>query len=146
MTYAALSALAAPEDVELMWRVLAQDLKQICARRLDLISRGERLEPVIGVICVQAVRLLQLRDLARTAGETSAKSVVPPQWLETLQRIRRRPRPIHTIREFLHALAGLGGFLGRKGDGEPGWITLWHGLETLLIALRGYRSQREKCG
>jgi hypothetical protein len=36
----------------------------------------------------------------------------------------------------------LGGFLGRKCDGEPGWLTIWHGLETLLTALRGYRQQK----
>jgi hypothetical protein len=106
---------------------------------------GDRLEPVIGVICVQAARLLQLRDLARTSPQTPAKGVVPQEWLETVQLIRRRPTAIHTVREFIRALAGLGGFLGRKGDGEPGWITLWHGLETLLAALRGYRT-RQKSG
>ena len=106
---------------------------------------GDRLEAVIGVICVQAVRLLQLRDLARKSPETLAKGVVPVEWLATLQRIRRRPAPVRTVRDFLRAVAGLGGFLGRKCDGEPGWLTLWRGLETLLIALRGYR-QREKCG
>lgn len=105
----------------------------------------DRLEPVIGVICVQAVRLLQLRDLARTLPHTPAKGIVPTEWLETMHRIVRRPVVLHTVRDFLRAVAGLGGFLGRKCDGEPGWITLWHGLETLLTALRGYR-ERKKCG
>jgi hypothetical protein len=107
---------------------------------------SDRLEPVIGVICVQAVRLLQLRDVARKSPDTPAQGVVPKEWLETMQRIVRRPVAIHTVRDFLRAVAGLGGFLGRKGDGEPGWLTLWRGLETLLIALRGYREGRKKCG
>jgi hypothetical protein len=34
-------------------------------------------------------------------------------------------------------LGGLGGHLGRKRDGHPGWITLWRGLEKLLLILRG---------
>jgi len=106
----------------------------------------DRLEPVIGVICIQAVRLLQLRDVARNSPDTPAKGFVPSEWLETMQHIRRRPVAIHTVRDFLRAVAGLGGFLGRKCDGEPGWITLWRGLETLLIALRGYRQRRKKCG
>ena len=105
-----------------------------------------RLEPVIGVICVQAVRLLQLRDVSRTAPDTPAKSLVPPEWLEVIGEILKRPRPIHTVREFMRSLAGLGGFLGRKSDGEPGWQTIWLGLETLLIALRGYRAGLKKCG
>ncbi len=105
----------------------------------------DRLEAVIGVICVQAVRLLQLRDVARNSPTTPARGIVPQEWLETLQQIRRRPVVLNTVRDFLRAVAGLGGFLGRKCDGEPGWLTLWHGLETLLTALRGYR-QPKKCG
>ena len=107
---------------------------------------SDRLEPVIGVICVQAVRLLQLRDIARKSPDTPTKGFVPTEWLETMQRIVKRPVAIHTVRDFLRAVAGLGGFLGRKRDGEPGWLTLWRGLETLLIALRGYRGGRKKCG
>ena len=107
---------------------------------------AERLEPVIGVICVQAVRLLQLRDVARQAPETPAKKLVPLEWIEVLGKITRRPRAINTVREFMRALAGLGGFLGRKSDGEPGWQTIWRGLETLIIALRGYHAALKKCG
>ena len=79
---------------------------------------ADRLEPVIGVICVQAVRLLQLRDVARQAPETPAKKLVPLEWVEVLGEITGRPRAINTVREFMRALAGLGGFLGRKSDGE----------------------------
>lgn len=106
----------------------------------------DRLEPVIGVICVQAVRLLQLRDVSRTSSGTPAKGLVPPEWLEVMNKIRRRPSPIQTVRDFLRAVAGLGGFLARKSDGEPGWMTIWLGLETLLVALRGYRAGMRKCG
>ena len=42
---------------------------------------ADRLRPVIGVICVQAVRLLQLRDVARRAPETPAGKLVPSEWL-----------------------------------------------------------------
>ncbi|MGQ0635215.1 MAG: IS4 family transposase [Planctomycetaceae bacterium] len=51
-----------------------------------------------------------------------------------------------TIRQFLRELAGLGGYLGRKSDGEPGWIRLWRGLEKLLLILRGSVEQHKKCG
>ena len=107
---------------------------------------ADRLEPVIGVICVQAVRLLQLRDVARQAPETPAIKLIPLEWVEVLGKITRRPRAINTVREFMRALAGLGGFLGRKSDGEPGWQTIWRGLETLILALRGYRAALKQCG
>ena len=35
------------------------------------------------------------------------------------------------------SLRRLGGHLGRKCDGRPGWIKLWRGLEKLLLILRG---------
>ena len=46
----------------------------------------------------------------------------------------RNPVPPATpppLRDALHRVANLGGFLGRKGDGEPGTQTLWLGLQRL---------------
>jgi transposase-like protein/transposase Tn5 family protein len=107
---------------------------------------ADRLRPVIGVICVQAVRLLQLRNVARQAPETPARKLVPPEWLEVLGKVLRNPRPLNTVRDFMRGVASLGGFLGRKSDGEPGWKTIWRGLETLLVALRGYRAAHKRSG
>ena len=107
---------------------------------------ADRLRPVIGVICVQAVRLLQLRNVARRAPETPARKLVPPEWLEVLGKVLRNPRPLNTVRDFMRGVARLGGFLGRKSDGEPGWKTIWRGLETLLVALRGYRAACKRYG
>ena len=36
-----------------------------------------------------------------------------------------------TLRDMTHDVATLGGFLGRKGDSEPGAQTLWLGLQRL---------------
>jgi hypothetical protein len=36
-----------------------------------------------------------------------------------------------TLRETIRMVATLGGFLGRKGDGEPGTQALWLGLQRL---------------
>ena len=75
----------------------------------------DRLEPVIGVICVQAVRLLQLRDVARNSPCTPAKGFVPAEPLETMQRIGKRPVALHTVREFLSSRGGaIGWLLGEK--------------------------------
>lgn len=66
--------------------------------------------------------------------------------LPCLRRVLRRPRLLNTIREFFRALASLGGFLCRKCDGEPGWQTIWRGLDTLLQCLRGLGVRPKKCG
>ena len=44
-----------------------------------------------------------------------------------------------TLREAIRMVASLGGYLGRKGDGEPGTTTLWRGLQSLASAVALYR-------
>jgi len=34
----------------------------------------------------------------------------------------------------------------RKRDGNPGWLTLWRGLDKLLLAIRGFVAMNQKCG
>ncbi len=41
------------------------------------------------------------------------------------------PEKSPALREAIHMTASLGGFLGRKCDGEPGTRTLWLGLQRL---------------
>ena len=94
---------------------------------------------------VLAVRLVQLKTLARAEPDLPAEHVVPKPWLTMLRALRKRPQ-ISTVRDFFRHLAGLGGFLLRKRDGEPGWITIWRGLDKLLLALRGYTAMQRRCG
>jgi hypothetical protein len=105
---------------------------------------SERLEAITGLLCVAAVRLLQLRSTARQTPDRPATDIVPSHWVTVLSRLRGRP--IVTVRDFFRQLAGLGGHMLRKCDGEPGWITLWRGFEKLHLALRALDSYRRKCG
>jgi hypothetical protein len=41
------------------------------------------------------------------------------------------------VREVYLALVALGGHLGRKGDGPPGWQTLWRGRRRLRLLVEG---------
>jgi len=47
------------------------------------------------------------------------------------------------LREAVRLTAQLGGFLGRKSDGEPGAITLWRGLVRLKAMVDGWLLARE---
>ena len=57
--------------------------------------------------------------------------------LEVLQLVRPG-KPIVTVKQFVDRVAGLGGFLGRKCDGAPGWQSLWRGYQRLADILLGY--------
>ncbi len=110
---------------------------------------SHRLEAITGLLAVVAVRLLQLKSVARTDPERPAASVVPQTWIDVLRTLRgisiNRPLKSWTVQNFFRELAGLGGYLGRKHDGEPGWQTIWHGFGKLVPALR-YAEQHKKCG
>jgi hypothetical protein len=121
-------------------------LKTGCRVEERLYRSGERLAPVIGLLSVLAVRLLQLKMVARRDPEQPAAQVVPKEWLAAVPLLLKKRSPIKTVKDFFRGLAQLGGFLGRKGDGEPGWQTIWGGLEKLLLCLRGADVLGKKCG
>lgn len=122
-------------------------LKTGCNLESRQYQTRERLEALTGMQSVVAVRLLQLKSVARTEPQRPAEEVVPSKWIKVLRILRPKAaqQGPWTVRDFYRQMAGLGGFLGRKCDGEPGWITLWRGFEKLALALR-YEEQRLKCG
>jgi hypothetical protein len=95
--------------------------------------------PMIGVPSVVAWLLTYLRRAGRDeeAATKPASEVVPLGWVLLLSRWRHgQEQPGWTVRELLLALARLGGHQDRKGDGLPGWQTLWKGWTKLHAAIR----------
>jgi hypothetical protein len=116
-------------------------LKTGCRVECRQLKSKEGLERITGLLSVVAVRLLQLKSAARTNPDRPAAKVVPIQWIKMLLAARKRPKNTSvatmTIGEFYRELAKLGGFLGRKSDGQPGWITIWRGWQQLYTLVRG---------
>jgi hypothetical protein len=137
------------EHYEKRWLIeeFHKALKTGCRLEERQYETAKRLEAITGVLCVVAVRLLQLKAIARDEPQRPAKQVVPMRWIRMLESLRKRPpKAPWTVRDFYRELAKLGGFLGRKSDGEPGWMTLWHGFEKLHLCLRGADAYARKCG
>ncbi len=108
-------------------------MKSGCRVTKRQLKTSGRLEAMVGLMSVIALRLLQVKSLARTSPETPAKNVIPPLWLQMLKAARKKLTRVHdiTVGQFYREVAMLGGFLGRRSDGEPGWITIWRGWEKL---------------
>ena len=121
-------------------------LKTGCHVEERYYQTSARLERVTGLHAILALRLLQMRTLANETPDLPAINVAPKEWIDTLAQIRKQPSTGMTIHQFVRHLAGLGGHLGRKRDGQPGWITLWRGVEKLLLILRGLNLHRKRCG
>lgn len=119
-------------------------LKTGCRLEARQYATAPRLEAVTGILAVVAVRLLQLKTVAQQTPDLPVLDVVPRKWAVALRHVRKRE--IETARQFFRELAGLGGFLGRRHDGEPGWQTLWRGFEKLHTLLRGAEALAKECG
>ena len=102
------------------------------------LGRGGRLEPLIAVLAVVAVRLLSTKMLARSRPEgLEAKESFGPEPLAILEKKFGRPKGGWNNRNVLVATARLGGFLARKHDGMPGWQTIWRGWHRLMWMCEG---------
>lgn len=141
-------ALAVVDHYQKRWGVeeYHKALKTGCHVEERYYQTSAHLERVTGLHAILAIRLLQIRELAREQPDRPAIDVAPKEWVETLAQVRKQPSTAMTIHQFVRCLAGLGGHLGRKRDGQPGWITLWRGLEKLLLILRGATLARKRCG
>ena len=111
-----------------------------------------RLQAAIALLSVVAVRLLQLRWMRDACPNADAKAVASPEELAAAE-AARPGKPIKTVKQFVDRVAGLGGYLGRKCDGPPGWQSLWRGYQRLADIVLGMQlvktlalSKIKKCG
>jgi hypothetical protein len=83
VTYLVLRATASSEDVDLMGRLIAQDLKQACARRFRQLENGETLTPVLAIFDEFAAlrEAEQIVDLLLQARQALMPTVVSVQYL-----------------------------------------------------------------
>lgn len=113
------------------------------------LSRRGRLENLLGILGVEAVWLVNQKLLCSSRpNEAVVAGTVDEDVVKILEARFGRPAGGWTNRGLLVAIARLGGFLGRKGDGNPGWITIWRGwrdLTTMCSALELMR-RAERCG
>jgi hypothetical protein len=117
------------EDTEAMFRYIT--LYCIIAWRLFWLVRVQRINP--DAPCTEGLGQSEWRALYCYVHKT-----------------QKIPDKIPTIREAVVWIACLGGFLARKGDGEPGIITIWRGWTRLNDIIEMYTvftgaPERENC-
>src|SRR5262249_56127046 len=99
--------------------------------RLQL-ETAERLQRALATYAVVAWRLLWLTYEARRHPEASCEAVLPREQWQGLHQVVHKtaeiPASPPSLREAVRQIARLGGFLARKGDGEPGGKTILRGL------------------
>jgi hypothetical protein len=115
-------------------------LKSGCRVERLQLQTAARLDRAVATYSAVAWRLLWLTYEARRHPGRSCERVLSREDWEVLCRATGGGGEIPpTLREAVRRIARLGGFLGRKGDGEPGVKTLWRGLRRLNDMVAGYK-------
>jgi hypothetical protein len=114
------------------------------------LSQAYRLETLIAVLALVAVRLLHTKLLARACPQQAlAPEQASQEALQILEARVGKPAEGWTQSTFWVAVARLGGFIGRKSDGMPGWQTIWRGWQRLLWMNEGLETinqLNQRCG
>ena len=115
--------------------VYHRTLKSGCKIEERQLGTAERIETCLAIDMVVAWRIVYLTRLGRDTPDVPCTVYFEEaEWKALTAYITQNPIPperIPTLREATREVASLGGFLGRKGDGEPGTKSLWLGLQRL---------------
>ncbi len=107
-------------------------LKTGCAIEKRQLRKSEGLLAMLGLLGVIATRLLAIKFFARQNSSEKAKDHFPILGVQLLCSQYNLSVEDMTCHQFWRRVAQLGGFIGRKSDGNPGWQTTWKGWVILL--------------
>lgn len=125
--------------IELYHKVLKSGLKIEECR----LGTRERLERYLALCAVIAWRLLWINYINRHQPNDPCTAILSEsEWQAlycTVHKTTNLPDQIPSVRQVVRWIGKLGGFLGRKGDGEPGVTVLWRGWQRLTDIVATWR-------
>ncbi len=115
--------------------VYHRTLKSGCKIEERQLGHADRIETCLAIDMIVAWRIFHLTKLGRETPDVPCTVYFEEaEWKALTAYITQNPIPPKSppsLREAMRMAASLGGFLGRKGDGEPGTKSLWLGLQRL---------------
>jgi hypothetical protein len=110
-------------------------LKSGCRVESLQMETTKRLSACLALYLIIAWRIFHVTMLGR-----SEEGALPcdlmfskAEWMSVYTYTQRKAPPAQppTLHQMMRMIASLGGFLGRKGDGEPGPKTMWIGMQRM---------------
>lgn len=137
---------------KLRWQIeqFFKCLKTGCKVEFCRLNTGTKLMNYVSLMSVVAWRILWMTHIKRSDPDLSCELFLTKNEWKALwcQRYKRqiksgklKPHPPDkppSVGEAVKWIAMQGGFLGRKGDGEPGLISIWRGWLRLEVAAEIY--------
>lgn len=117
--------------------------KNGCGLEDRRFETADRMMACLAIVAVVAVRVFGLRTALDHQPDAKAETVATVEEVTVLS--EALGAPVKAVTDVVRGVAKLGGFLGRKHDGDPGVETLWRGDHRLQDFILGYRC-RAKLG
>jgi hypothetical protein len=129
-------------EIEIFFHVI----KNGCGVEALQLSGIDRLERALALFMVVAWRIAHLMRTGRTCPDLDAALFFDPDEIRGAYLLTKTKPPSKPprINQVLRLIATLGGFLGRKGDGEPGVKTIWLGLQRVMDAATTLQALRSE--
>lgn len=115
-------------QIEIYFKIL----KSGCNIEKLQLEAIERLEPALAFYMIIAWRVLYLTVLGRTCPDMPCDVVFETEEWQAVYIVAMHKKPPDQpprLNDMIRLMATFGGFLNRKGDGEPGVQTVWIGLQ-----------------
>jgi hypothetical protein len=129
-------------EVEIFFHVL----KNACKIEAMQLAHIDKIERALALFMVVSWRIVYLMRLGRICPHLDATLFFDPDEIRAAYLLtkERRPAQAPTLNEVLRQIAKVGGFLGRKSDGEPGVKTIWQGMVDVRVAAFTIQALRDE--
>jgi len=117
-------------QIEIFFKIL----KSGCQIEKLQLESYDRLKICLSVYMIVAWRIFFTTMLGRNCPDMPCDTVFDKsEWKAVYVVVYKTPPPDKppTLSDMIKLIAGLGGFLGRKGDGFPGVKTMWIGMQRM---------------
>lgn len=119
-------------------------LKSGCNIEKSKLNHGDKLEKLATLMSIIAARVYQLKLAGRNTPHSPCTDLFKDEeWKILYQYVHKRktlPGEVPTAQEVMLWIAKLGGFLGRKSDGNPGSIVIWRGLQRFTDIYNSWKT------
>jgi hypothetical protein len=124
-------------------------LKSGCKVEGSQLETAERFEPYLALCMIVAWRVMHVMMLGRDCPDLPCDVALDEdEWQAVYATVTRKPPPPAppTMQTMVRLIGSLGGWLGRKCDGEPGPKAMWVGMQRMADLALGWRARAERPG
>jgi hypothetical protein len=128
--------------IEIYFRVL----KSGCKVEESQLERGSRFEPYLALNMIVAWRVMYVMMLGRECPDLPCDVVFDDdEWKAVYATVKKEAPPSQppSMRTMVRLIASLGGWLGRKCDGEPGPKAMWVGMQRMTDLALGWSARAD---